>query len=380
MFLVNNLVLRRPGLRRLLRHVLPADLRGADGHQGSRRAAVVRPLHGAAGAGARPAAGHRAADRLAARDGRQPAAQLRRPGRRRARRARRAASRSASTGERAALVDVRAAPPSCSAASARSSGAARGARRAMSARAARRARSSRSCGATAGATAATRARRHGRAVRRRRRVLGVPARARRAPARRARRRRSAATTSATSGPPARVDDARRTASSGSRSARELDVSKDGKTSRDAAPVRGYYPSAAPFASGGLVRGCSTARRPARSDGRRPAARRLDRDPAGPASTLSKLIAGRCADRDGRQARSPQQETRGRAGCSTRLRSAARPAPVPPIVSPLVAWIWIGGLIVFGGGLIAIWPAPDAGAAPRAAPATPRAWRRSSDRA
>jgi cytochrome c-type biogenesis protein CcmF len=30
-----------------------------------------------------------------------------------------------------------------------------------------------------------------------------------------------------------------------------------------------------------------------------------------------------------------------------------------IVSPLVMWIWVGGLIVFGGGLIAIWPAGDA---------------------
>ena len=29
-----------------------------------------------------------------------------------------------------------------------------------------------------------------------------------------------------------------------------------------------------------------------------------------------------------------------------------------IVSPLVMWIWIGGAIVFGGGLIAIWPAPS----------------------
>jgi cytochrome c-type biogenesis protein CcmF len=29
-----------------------------------------------------------------------------------------------------------------------------------------------------------------------------------------------------------------------------------------------------------------------------------------------------------------------------------------IVSPLVMWIWIGGLIVFGGGLIAAWPAPS----------------------
>jgi cytochrome c-type biogenesis protein CcmF len=30
-----------------------------------------------------------------------------------------------------------------------------------------------------------------------------------------------------------------------------------------------------------------------------------------------------------------------------------------ITSPLVTWIWIGALIVFGGGLIAMWPAPDA---------------------
>ncbi len=33
-----------------------------------------------------------------------------------------------------------------------------------------------------------------------------------------------------------------------------------------------------------------------------------------------------------------------------------PAQFHFIVSPLVMWIWIGGLIVFGGGLIAIWPA------------------------
>jgi cytochrome c-type biogenesis protein CcmF len=30
-----------------------------------------------------------------------------------------------------------------------------------------------------------------------------------------------------------------------------------------------------------------------------------------------------------------------------------------IVSPMVMWIWIGGLIAFGGGLIALWPAPSA---------------------
>ena len=36
-----------------------------------------------------------------------------------------------------------------------------------------------------------------------------------------------------------------------------------------------------------------------------------------------------------------------------------PAQFHLIVSPLVMWIWVGGMIVFGGGLIAIWPAPSA---------------------
>jgi len=36
-----------------------------------------------------------------------------------------------------------------------------------------------------------------------------------------------------------------------------------------------------------------------------------------------------------------------------------PAQFHFIVSPMVMWIWIGGLIVFGGGLIAIWPTPSA---------------------
>jgi cytochrome c-type biogenesis protein CcmF len=36
-----------------------------------------------------------------------------------------------------------------------------------------------------------------------------------------------------------------------------------------------------------------------------------------------------------------------------------PAQFHLIVSPLVMWIWVGGIIVFGGGLIAIWPAPSA---------------------
>ena len=36
-----------------------------------------------------------------------------------------------------------------------------------------------------------------------------------------------------------------------------------------------------------------------------------------------------------------------------------PAQFNLLVSPLVIWIWLGGLIVFFGGLVAIWPAPSA---------------------
>ena len=65
----------RPLLRDLLGHVLPADLRGGDGQRGVGRAAVVRPLHRAAVAGAGAAVRDRAGDRLAPRDGREPAPQ-----------------------------------------------------------------------------------------------------------------------------------------------------------------------------------------------------------------------------------------------------------------------------------------------------------------
>jgi cytochrome c-type biogenesis protein CcmF len=44
---------------------------------------------------------------------------------------------------------------------------------------------------------------------------------------------------------------------------------------------------------------------------------------------------------------------------TRYMRAAPAAQFRLIVSPLVAWIWIGGVIVVGGALIAIWPAPSA---------------------
>jgi cytochrome c-type biogenesis protein CcmF len=44
--------------------------------------------------------------------------------------------------------------------------------------------------------------------------------------------------------------------------------------------------------------------------------------------------------------------------ATRYANSAPRADFRVISSPLVTWIWLGGLIVFSGGLIALWPAPD----------------------
>ena len=45
------------------------------------------------------------------------------------------------------------------------------------------------------------------------------------------------------------------------------------------------------------------------------------------------------------------------GLTERYVSDAPPATFRLLVSPLVTWIWIGALVVFLGGLIAIWPSP-----------------------
>ena len=68
------------GVRDLLGHVLPADLRGGHRHQGVRRPAGVPAVHRAARAGAGGAGRDRPDHRLAARHGREPAAQLRAAG------------------------------------------------------------------------------------------------------------------------------------------------------------------------------------------------------------------------------------------------------------------------------------------------------------
>src|SRR5690348_15688132 len=64
--------------------------------------------------------------------------------------------------------------------------------------------------------------------------------------------------------------------------------------------------------------------------------------------------------DGKVAPEVQAQLLGQAlaGLVQRYRTQPPPANFRLISSPLVAWIWIGGLVVFAGGLIALWPAGD----------------------
>ena len=202
-FLANNLVLVGALLRDLLGHLLPADLRGADRPGSLRRAAVVRPLHGAAGAGPRAAERHRPGDRLAAGDARQRPAQLPRAARsRRSRRCVGAASSPASPQKPFAIAMF-----CCAAFVFGSVGQEffRGARarRAMAGEPAPRRAARARAAQPPPLRRLHRAHRHRRAVRRRRRLLVLPARLRARALAGPVRRASAPTRSATCARPRR---------------------------------------------------------------------------------------------------------------------------------------------------------------------------------
>lgn len=56
---------------------------------------------------------------------------------------------------------------------------------------------------------------------------------------------------------------------------------------------------------------------------------------------------------------PEQQFTAALGLTEVLRQAPPPATFRLIGSPMVTWIWLGALIVFSGGILALWPAPDA---------------------
>jgi cytochrome c-type biogenesis protein CcmF len=144
---------------------------------------------------------------------------------------------------------------------------------------------------------------------------------------------------------------------------QLAISKNGKPLQTLTPSRGYYPTDAPFAPvsgmfdgestsevrmiGGLRRDFWTAVQPELTS-IQPRIKYYDKllrkaAASGRLSPLKQAVAFRALLAD-----------------VVNRYSASRPfATFRLIDSPLVAWIWIGGIIVFSGGLVAIWPAPDA---------------------
>jgi len=146
----------------------------------------------------------------------------------------------------------------------------------------------------------------------------------------------------------------------------LDVSKNGHHVATLRPTEGYYDSGMPAQgtvghliggqpvshismSGGLTRDVWTAIAP------------NIETPA-----LQRIIAV------GNRTLPPEQAELAIAYLARAYLKAPPPAQFHLIVSPLVMWIWIGGLIVFAGGLIAIWPAPSAVRRRIAAPSRARA--------
>src|SRR4051812_12968466 len=153
----------------------------------------------------------------------------------------------------------------------------------------------------------------------------------------------------------------------------LEVTKQGKHVSTLIPSRGYYPSLDQASFGRIGRffnGASTSELGLRAS--------LPRDiwPAAQPDLSSVEPMIEDANRRFSNA-SPQLEGFLVAAIVNRYTRASARVDFRLIVSPLVAWIWIGGVIVVGGAMFALWPAPrrarGRARAPAAAP--PRARRR-----
>ena len=135
---------------------------------------------------------------------------------------------------------------------------------------------------------------------------------------------------------------------------DLRVSRDG---RDLGPLhteRGYYPSSDPSLGpvGRYFEGESTSEVGLMAGPWRDLWTAVAPDQEGilrVVEALDRRLAGA----------SPERAFTAAAGFAQVYRQAPPPATFRVISSPLVTWIWAGALIVFGGGLIALWPAPDA---------------------
>jgi cytochrome c-type biogenesis protein CcmF len=130
----------------------------------------------------------------------------------------------------------------------------------------------------------------------------------------------------------------------------LEVRRRGRLVATLRPSRGYYPDPDPTAGaiGRFFDGESTSEVGLRAGLRRDVWTAIQPD-LGP---LQKLVDQ--ADRRFATA-SPNVQALVVAGLVAHYEASPPPATFRFIVSPLVEWIWLGGLIVLAGGLVALWP-------------------------
>jgi cytochrome c-type biogenesis protein CcmF len=138
--------------------------------------------------------------------------------------------------------------------------------------------------------------------------------------------------------------------------------KDGKRVATLRPERGYYPiQGAPFAGalGRYFEGEATSEVAMDAGIRRDVWTAVQPD----TSRLMKVVKEGDAVFRAAMPKLPPEEFRLRLGQAITGLVDNYPRNAPPatfrlIVSPLVAWIWVGGIMVIFGGVICLWPAPD----------------------
>ena len=197
-----------------------------------------------------------------------------------------------------------------------------------------------------------RPRRDGRAVRGRGRLLGLPARPRRAPVTRSVGQRRGYDLRYMRPTASVASDPKNTGALLDLGA-VIDVTRRGRHVVTLTPSRGYYPGIDPTQG--------SVEPPDRRRGHEPrrVAGRSTRDiwaPSCPTSARWRRSSG------GPTGSVPVRAARYRPGAALAAIASRYVAHPPPaqfrfIDSPLITWIWLGGLIIFGGGLIALWPAP-----------------------
>ena len=138
----------------------------------------------------------------------------------------------------------------------------------------------------------------------------------------------------------------------------VQVRRDGRLLTTLRPERGYYPSRDPALGpiGRFFDGEATSEIGLKAGLRGDlwAAMTPDRAVLGPAIAEGNKVF---ADTGGKLPPKLEAQFLGQAlrGLSDRYVSASPTATFRLITSPLVTWIWLGAIIVFGGGLIAMWP-------------------------